>query len=237
MVGVALAGCASTSHPVDRFENVNRPVFHVNVRFDDYTLGPIARGWIRITPPAVRDSITNAYRNLTFPDRFVACLGQGQLRGAGSELARFVLNSTLGIAGLLDPAAEIPLRRYDEDMGRMLAKWGVPAGSYIVIPFVGPSNVRDLFGGVADLLLNPLTWTSWPGMGAGALFAINGRAQDEWAIQTAKQQALDYYVSVRDAYIQRRNEPQLETAPDTLYDLGHEERPGPLRADGQPPSN
>jgi phospholipid-binding lipoprotein MlaA len=237
MAGFALAGCASTSQPqqVDRFENVNRPVFHVNESFDDYTLGPVARGWIRITPAPVRDSISNAYRNLTFPDRFVACLGEGELRGAGEELARFLLDSTLGIAGLLDPAAELRLHKYDEDMGRMLAKWGVPAGAYLVIPFVGPSNARDLVGGVADLLLNPLTWTGFPGMGAGALFAINGRAQDEWAIQTAKKQSLDYYVSVRDAYIQRRSEPQ--TSPDALYDLLHEDRPGPLRADTPAQSN
>jgi phospholipid-binding lipoprotein MlaA len=225
--GVALAGCASTGPPNDRYEHVNRPVFHVNTRFDDYTLGPVARGWIRITPQAVRDSISNAYRNLTFPDRFVACLGEGELRGAGSELARFVLNSTLGMGGFLDPASQLPLRKYEEDLGRMLASWGVPAGPYIVIPFVGPSNARDLAGGVGDLMLNPLTWTGWPGMGAGAVFAINGRAQDEWAIQTAKKNALDYYVSVRDAYIQRRSEPRPGEG---LYDPLYEERPGPMRA-------
>jgi phospholipid-binding lipoprotein MlaA len=231
----ALAGCASTSQPVDRFEPVNRPIFGVNVRFDDYTLGPVARGWIRITPQEVRDSITRAYRNLTFPDRFVSCLGQVKLRCAGSELARFLLDSTLGIGGFLDPASELPLPKCEEDVGRMLATWGVPAGSYLVIPFVGPSNVRDLAGGIADLLLNPLTWTNWAGMGAGAIFAINGRAQDEWEIQTAKKNALDYYVSVRDAYIQRRNEPEFDTPPDEIYEPLREDRPGPLRTGGEAP--
>ena len=222
-------GCAAGPRPEDRLEPINRPVFGVNVRFDDYTLGPVARAWIRITPEAVRDSISNAYRNLTFPDRFVSCLAQGELRGAGSELARFLLDSTLGVGGFLDPASQLPLRKYEEDVGRTLARWRVPSGPYLVIPFVGPSNARDLVGGIADLLLNPLTWTGYAGMGAGAVFAINGRAQDEAAIQTAKKSALDYYVAVRDAYIQLRAEPAFDPESGSPYDPPDEERPGPVQ--------
>lgn len=221
-------GCATGPRPEDRLEPINRPVFGVNVRFDDYTLGPVARAWIRVTPEAVRDSISNAYRNLTFPDRFVSCVAQGELRGAGSELARFLLNSTLGMGGFLDPGSELPFPKYEEDIGRTLARWGVPPGPYLVIPFVGPSNARDLVGGIGDLLLNPLTWTSWAGMGAGAVFAINGRAQQEREIQIARRNALDFYVAVRDAYIQMRMAPDFDTTLGSLYDPSDEERPGPV---------
>ena len=202
----ALGGCASTSQPgSDRLESINRPIFNVNLHIDDYALGPLARDWMAITPQAVRDSISNAYHNLTFPDRFVSSLGEGALRKAGAELARFLINSTMGIAGFLDPATVAGIPKYDEDVGKMLAHWGVPPGPFIVIPIVGPSTPRDLAGGVLDLALNPLTWAPiLPGMGAAAVFAINGRAQDEHDIQIAKKAALDYYVFVRDAYIQRR---------------------------------
>ena len=201
----ALAGCASTSQPhADRLESINRPVFGANQHLDDYAIGPVGRGWKAITPAPVRDSISNAYHNLTFPDRFVSSLGEGELRKAGSELARFLINSTMGIAGLLDPATVAGIPKYDEDVGKMLARWGVPPGPYIVIPIAGPSTPRDLAGGLLDLTLNPLTWTGMPGMGLGVLFAINGRAQEDQEIETAKRTALDYYVFVRDAYIQRR---------------------------------
>ena len=201
----ALVGCASTRiSQGDRLESVNRPVFDVNQTIDEDALAPVAHAWMRICPAVVRDSISNAYWNLTFPDRFVSSVGEGSLVKAGTEVARFLINSTLGIAGFLDPATVAGLAKYDEDIGKMLAKWGVPPGPYIVIPIVGPSTPRDLAGGVADLLLNPLTWTGFPGMGAGVIFAINGRAQEDQEIETAKRAALDYYVFVRDAYIEKR---------------------------------
>jgi len=204
---ILLSACASspgTSQVSDRLERINRPLFAIDQEIDDDGLGPVARGWIRITPQQVRDAISGAYHNLTFPDRFVSSLGEGELRMAGAELARFLINSTFGIAGVLDPATVAGIPKYDEDVGKMLAKWGVPPGPYVVIPLVGPSTPRDVAGGVVDLALNPLTWAGFPGMGLGALFAINGRAQEEQEIQAAKRAAIDYYAFVRDAYFERR---------------------------------
>ena len=200
----ALAGCASTHPSNDRFESMNRPVFDANQSIDEDAFAPVAHGWMHVVPAPVRDSISNCYWNLTFPDRFVSSLGEGALRKAGAELARFLINSTLGIAGFLDPATVAGIAKYDEDIGKMLARWGVPPGPYIVIPILGPSTPRDLAGGVVDLALNPLTWTGFPGMGAGVIFAINGRAQEDQEIETSRRAALDYYVFVRDAYFEKR---------------------------------
>ena len=200
----ALVGCASTHLTNDRLEVMNRPVFDANQTIDEDAFAPVAHGWMHIVPAPVRDSISNCYWNLTFPDRFVSSLGEGALRKAGAELARFLINSTLGIAGFLDPATVAGIAKFDEDMGKMLAKWGVPPGPYMVIPILGPSSPRDLAGGVLDLALNPLTWTGFPGMGAGVIFAINGRAQEDQEIETSKRAALDYYVFVRDAYFEKR---------------------------------
>jgi phospholipid-binding lipoprotein MlaA len=204
---LVLGGCASspaTSRVGDRLERINRPLFALDQEIDDDALGPVARGWIRITPQQVRDAISDAYHNLTFPDRFVSSLGEGELRMAGAELARFLINSTFGIAGVLDPASVAGIPKYDEDIGKMLTRWGVPPGPYVVIPLVGPSTPRDVAGGIFDLALNPLTWAGMPGIGLGALFAINGRAQEEPEIQAAKRAAIDYYAFVRDAYFERR---------------------------------
>jgi phospholipid-binding lipoprotein MlaA len=229
-----LLGCASARpHPTDRLESLNRPVFDANQAIDEDAFAPVAHAWIKVVPGPVRDSISNAYWNLTFPDRFVSSLGEGALRKAGAEVARFLINSTMGIAGFLDPATVAGIPKYDEDVGKMLAKWGVPPGPYIVIPILGSSTPRDLAGGVVDLLLNPLTWTGFPGMGAGVIFAINGRAQEDQEIETAKRAALDYYVFVRDAYFERRTG---EVRTDYVTrDLG-EDTSDPYQVEGSAPT-
>lgn len=222
----------------DTFETVNRPVFGVNEDFDDYALGPVARGWKRIAPAQVRRSISNFYRNITFPQRFVGSLGQGEMRMAGVELSRLVINSTLGIGGLFDPSSKLGLGKYDEDLGRMLARWGLPSGPYIVIPFAGPSTPRDTTGDVLTLALNPLLWlgvnTLPIAIPLGVVFAINGRAGADRQIEAAKEASLDYYVFVRDAYIQRRARTEYvtldETSQDDLYLLYDVSDEGPTPA-------
>ena len=135
---------------------------------------------------------------------------------AGSELVRFITNSTVGLAGFFDPATRIGLGKYNEDFGQMFGRWGFPSGPYWVIPIVGPSNPRDGFGYIFDSALNPLAYfgpiatliTTIPAM-------VNGRAIAAEQIDLARAAALDYYVFVRDAYIQRR-----------LAQIRNEELPG-----------
>ncbi|RIL05003.1 MAG: ABC transporter [Proteobacteria bacterium] len=242
LLATLAVGCASTSPErqqiTDSLEPLNRPLFRFNEAIDEHAFGPVARGYKSVTPEPVRVAFTNAERNLGFPARFVSHVGQLQLVEAGSELARFLLNSTLGIAGLLDPATEAGLAKHDADLGQMLARWHVPPGPYLMIPVFGPSNSRDAMTDLVAMMMNPLAWTTPAAPPVGALFAINRRAEADDKIRLAKESALDYYVFVRDAYVQRRareirgdyasrlhedaaNEPT--TFPENLYDVPADE--------------
>lgn len=207
LVACAL-GCAATSPQhqqiSDSLEPINRPVFRFNTAVDDHALGPVARGYKSITSDGVRTSVANAQRNLGFPPRFVAHVGQANFLEAGSELGRFLLNSTLGVAGLFDPATEAGLGRYDADLGMMFARWHVPPGPYLVLPVLGPSNPRDAVGDLLGMAMNPLLYTGTTVAPVGVLFAINTRAEADDRIRTARSSALDYYVFVRDAFVQHR---------------------------------
>lgn len=204
----------------DPMESVNRPVFSVNRKFDDYALRPVARGWKFITPAPMRRSITNVWRNFTFPQRFVSAMGQAEVRDAHVELARFLVNSTVGIGGLFDPATRLGLEKFEGDLGMMFARWGIPPGPFIMVPIMGPSTPRDTAGDVLAMALNPLLWVGVSMPPIGILFAINGRAEADDAIEASKEAALDYYVFVRDAFIQRRTRTEFVTlADDPLEDL------------------
>lgn len=202
LASIALAtGCAS-GPPNDPWQRFNRPVFRFNDAADTYVLRPVARGWTFVTFEEMRESLARFFFNARFPSRFVSSLGQGKGVEAGNELGRFLLNSTVGIGGLFDPATYVGFPRSDEDVGQMFGAWGIPPGPYLVLPLLGPSNPRDTVGGVADMLLNPLFW--FQTYGAGVVNVVNSRAIADPEIQTAKRTALDYYVFVRDAYMQNR---------------------------------
>jgi phospholipid-binding lipoprotein MlaA len=203
-------GCAhAPAEPVmyDRLPT-NRPVFAGNDAFDEYLMGPVARGWIAITPAVARRSISRAYHNLTFPGRLVSHVLQGSPMRATTETGRFVVNTTAGVAGLADVASMLGIPSHDSDMGKTFARWGLPPGDYVMVPLVGPFHLRDLAGGVADLLLNPLTYAPPAAMPLDVLFAVNGRAQMEREIQALRRAALDRYAATRDAYEQRRAAPE-----------------------------
>jgi len=207
LVACAL-GCASTAPQhqqiTDSLEPINRPVFRANEFVDDHALGPVARGYKSITSDGVRVSVSNAQRNLSFPPRFIAHVGQADFVAAGSELGRFLLNSTLGVAGLFDPATEAGLGKYDADLGMMFARWHVPAGPYLVLPLLGPSNPRDAFGDLLGMAMNPLLYTGTIVAPVGVLFAVNTRAEADDQLRAAQAASLDFYVFMRDAFIQRR---------------------------------
>ena len=226
----ALAGCARTPESQqikDSWEPVNRPVFGFNRDVDDHALGPVARGWKTITPGVVRDGISNTYRNLTFPQRFISSLGQAEPGIAGSEMARFLVNTTVGLGGIFDPASAMGLEKHDESLGKMFASWGIPPGPYMVVPLLGPSTPRDAIGGALGVAMNPLMWLGVGVPGLGVLFAVNGRAQANDQIEAAKRASLDYYVFARDAYIQRDGEGNWWDdspigASDDLYEVQNE---------------
>ncbi|RIL08237.1 MAG: VacJ-like lipoprotein [Proteobacteria bacterium] len=202
--------CAGTPpNPADPWQGMNRPVFDFNEGADRWVLEPASEGWSFITTDGIRDSVAKFFYNLAFPSRFVSNVGQAEGQQAIIEVARFTINTTVGLVGFFDPATRWGLARRDEDIGQMFGRWGVEPGPYLVIPLLGPSSPRDAVGLVFDGLLSPFTWigitTGIPTFGVpGVLNVVNARARADQQIENARRSALDYYVFVRDAYMQYR---------------------------------
>ena len=199
----------------DPIEPVNRGIFWFNDRFDTYLLEPVARGYDSVMPDRVQTGVGNFFDNLRFPSNFVSDLVQLEFGAALEETGRFLLNTTVGIGGLMDVAKEVGLEKQDEDFGIALASHGVAPGPYLVIPLVGPSNLRDGFGRVVDMFLSPIFYVGTIfdlndgdalaiSLGAKALDVIDQRADMFEAVETAKQSSLDYYLFVQTAYYQYR---------------------------------
>ena len=127
----------------DPLEGFNRAMYTFNDRLDKYALKPLAKGYRAITPTGVRKSVSNFFSNLHEPMVMLNNLLQGKPGQATSDLIRFVVNSTVGIVGLFDVSSKVGLPKHDEDFGQTLAVWGVGDGPYLVLPFFGPSNLRD----------------------------------------------------------------------------------------------
>ncbi len=192
----------------DPWEPFNRAMFTFNDRLYFWVLKPVAEGYSAVVPEPARVSVGNFFSNLRAPIRFVNCLLQANFIGASTELFRFMLNSTIGLAGLFDPAGteEVGLLRYDEDFGQTLGSYGVGQGIYIVWPFLGPSSSRDTVGLVGDFFSYPLTylnpWYLWAGV--RGYQAINDTSLQIGDYEAIKEAAIDPYVSVRNGYIQYR---------------------------------
>ena len=161
-----LSGCASTSGVTvqetegvdqttdyvtvkknkDPFEKMNRSIMKFNLKADKYVLKPVAKAYTTVVPSPVRNGVRNFFSNLWEPMTVVNDLLQGKFRKAGRDTGRFVINTTLGFLGLNDVATHLGFPRQREDFGQTLAVWGVPSGPYLVLPFLGPSNLRDTAG-------------------------------------------------------------------------------------------
>jgi len=183
-------------------------MFTFNDRLYFWVLKPVAEGYSAVVPEPARVSVGNFFSNLRAPIRFVNCVLQANLIGASTELFRFMLNSTIGLAGLFDPAGgeEIGLLRQDEDFGQTLGVYGVGQGFYIVWPFFGPSSPRDTVGMVGDFFSYPISyldpWYAWTAV--RGYQAINDTSLQIGDYEAIKDAAIDPYVSIRNAYIQYR---------------------------------
>ena len=207
-----LLGCASIpagvqSSPQDPWESFNRSVFEFNEGLDAYVLKPVVAGYRFILPEFVRDGVYNFFSN--YSDIYTALynLLQGKPAYAFNDFMRVVVNTTMGLGGLLDLATPGGLEKHKEDWGQTLGVWGVPAGPYVVLPFFGPSNVRDTFGTAADLqsdyLFRLLPDVALRNSITG-LRVVNARNTYYEAGDLLDGAAIDKYSFVRDAYIQRR---------------------------------
>ena len=191
----------------DPIEPVNRAFFVFNDRFYFWLLKPVARGYAFVVPEFVRIGIRNVLTNVVMPVRLVNSLLQGKVKGAGRELARFTINSTIGMAGLFDTAKnDWKIETSEEDTGQTLGAWGLGHGAYLVLPFLGPSSLRDAAGLGADTFFNPQTYLVdfETGVAIRAGKAVNDTSLHMGEYEDIKAAAIDPYLAVRDGYVQYR---------------------------------
>jgi phospholipid-binding lipoprotein MlaA len=190
---------ATVSDPIKPF---NYAMFVVNDKLYFFFFKPLAQGWGFIVPELGRIGVQNVFNNVAFPVRFFNNLFQAKLKRSGIELSRFLINTTVGIVGIFDPAKRwFGLQPYIEDFGQTLGVWGLGHGFYITCPFVGPLTVRDGLGRIPDMALDPLTYIPF----IGWLKKINETSLKIGDYEALKEASLDPYIAVRNAYIQHRN--------------------------------
>ena len=221
LVLTALAGCAQVppekEDPRDPLQSVNRPIYEFNMDvLDAYILRPAAVGYTKITPQPVRRGLVNFTTNLDAPIDSANSALQGKMSDSGVNLARFLVNSTVGIFGLFDVASEIGLKEQDEDFGQTLGVWGVGDGAYLMFPAYGPSTVRNITGTAVDNLIIPsVTMTTPQSFLVFAVRALEARAS-LIPQESLLNESLDPYIFLKDIYFQRQ-----------LYELYDGEPPEP----------
>jgi len=206
-----------TNNTVDPLGGYNRSMTSFNDKFIMYVLNPISKAYSYVMPQPFRLGISNFIHNIQFPVRLANNLLQLKFQNSSDELERFLMNSTIGIGGLMDPAQNymhVPI--HDEDFGQTLGRYGVGSGFHIVLPFLGPSNVRDLVGVTLDTYVSPLVNVRGLenykipdnlgqsiGIVAGTLINKNSLHLEEY--ESLKKDAVDLYPFLRDIYEQKRN--------------------------------
>lgn len=205
---LALAGllpACATDGP-DPFERVNRPVFAFNEGVDKWVFEPVARGYDWVLPELVQTGVRNVFTNLTMPVTLLNDLLQAKPTAAVEDLGRILVNTTAGIGGLFDVASMIEIPRNREDFGQTLGRWGVPPGAYLVIPLLGPSTTRDVWQYPVDGAARPLNYfiPVWGSVTIRVAETFSIRAYYLEELAEARANALDYYVFVRDAFLQLR---------------------------------
>ncbi len=200
---------ATESEPVqDPWEPFNSSTFTLNYNIDRYALKPVARVYLVVVAPDVQDSLANAFDNLGFVSRFLNSIFQGKLDRAGTEMQRFLLNSTLGVGGLFDVAThmfgiEVPPA---EDTGQTFAVYGIDSGPYLVLPLLPPMTVRDAVGYAGDIFMNPVNYfiPFGPNLGLNAGDRLNDRAVNLDTFEVLEESTIDLYGAVRSGYMDRR---------------------------------
>lgn len=202
------AACTTVQQPTegDPFESFNRSVDGFNQSFDRMIAKPVAQGYQKNVAWEFRTCVTNFFGNLEDVGSAVNNLFQGKFKSAFTDTCRVLINTTVGMAGLVDAASELGLEKTDEDFGQTLGYWGVGSGPYLVLPFYGPSSLRDLGGRVVDSYFDPLA-NHEPvdeRLVATGVDAVDTRARLLPATDFVDRVALDKYSFVRDAYLARR---------------------------------
>lgn len=198
---------ADTEPLIDPLSGYNRVMTQVNDKVYFWALKPVSQGYRVVVPEGGRLAVGHFFRNLLMPVRFANNLLQLKLKQAGTELTRFVVNSTVGVLGFGDPAGDyFGLQAYPEDFGQTLGHYGVGSGFHIVLPLLGPSNLRDTFGLIPDYYLDPVNHIdhSETALAVKAYKAVNHTSLHIGEYESLKNDAVDLYTFLRDGYEQRR---------------------------------
>lgn len=202
---LVLAGCAA-GNPKDPLEGYNRAMFSFNEGVDKFALKPLAQGYEAAVPLPGRTGIANFFANVGDLWIGVNNLLQGKPSQAATDLGRVLINSTVGIGGLIDVATEMGLEKHEEDFGQTLGRWGVGNGAYIVWPIIGPRTARDTLGFGVDMFADPVGYLDQVRV-RNTLYGtrlVDTRASLLPADKALNEASLDKYAYVRDAYLQRR---------------------------------
>lgn len=193
----------------DPYETSNRKTHAFNRKLDEKIVRPASRGYTTVLPDEVEDVVGNFATNLGTPSVAVNSLLQGDMRGTGISVLRFLVNSTIGIGGLIDAASELGIREHDTDFGETLYVWGAKEGAYVELPVLGPSTQRAAVGKVVDLFTNPLSYVvdspeSYYGTAASVAARLGDRGRYSDTIDSILYESADSYAQARLIYMQNR---------------------------------
>ncbi|WP_297575756.1 VacJ family lipoprotein [uncultured Deefgea sp.] len=200
-----LGACATPQNNYDPLEPINRPIYQMNKAVDDAVLRPVAKGYVRFVPPPLRKGVDNFFENIDDLFSIPAALLQGKATPASKSFGRVLVNSTVGVGGLIDWASDLPIEKQNEDLGQTLGYWGLPTGPYLMVPFYGPTTLRDSVEPLSRFIWGPIDYVDDL---AGqityySVYIVNARAQILPLDKIINEQA-DPYAFIRDSYLQRR---------------------------------
>jgi phospholipid-binding lipoprotein MlaA len=212
-LGLTAGGCAAPDPQSlaqnDPWEQTNRAIFNFDVQMDHAIATPVAKFYRSAVPEPARDGIHNALDNLNAPVVLANDVLQGDGDKASQTFGRFMINSTVGLGGLIDVAAKVGIPGHLNDFGITLGRAGAAEGSYLVLPFVGPKPPRDLVGDGADIGMDPLTYITWNNstlymIVRSGLGVLDSRAASIDAVQSIERSSIDFYATTRSLYRQNR---------------------------------
>ncbi len=209
LLSLTLFGCAAVPRaerdPRDPWQRMNRVTFRFDMGFYDHIGTPVARTYVRVVPHPIRTGISNFFNNLTYPTVIVNDLLQGKVVDFARDTGRLLVNTTLGIGGLLDPAVHLGMPRERRDFGQTFGKWGIGAGPYLVLPFLGPSDVRDAIGLVPAEYTDPLHYVqnTWADYGTRTVGLLDTDTRLQPTLHLIRR-SLDPYAFARHAYLAQR---------------------------------